>query len=231
MSQVFTLTHYKGGQGASVAAAVLAHTLRNHARVLLVSDTHDALGALGIASPLDDFTPDISLDSRLQPLDFLRVGDTDTSEPIASQYTRALLAAEVPTLAVVDLPPALLPALDDFHRHTQKVRDVTRVVVCRGDYLSLRSTSAAITGLPGGHGAEVLTFDEPDRALTARDVEVVLRVEGRAMVAPWSPAFARVIDAGMLPYRLDMMPEALRYLDALAPLIRSAREWLHALTV
>jgi len=27
------------------------------------------------------------------------------------------------------------------------------------------------------------------------------------------------------------MPEALRYLDALAPLIRSAREWLHALTV
>lgn len=223
MSQVITLTKYKGGQGASVAAAVLSHVLQEHARIVLISDTFDALAALGLSMPSDDYTPNVSNRDRAHRLDFLRVGDTDTSDPIAKQVAQAINAEDVPTLAVVDLPPALMPSPDEFRAWS--LYSVAPVLVCRPDYLALRSTVAETSAPP-----TVLTFDEPERALSARDVQTVLRNDAH-MVAPWSPAFARAIDAGLLTYRLDTMRDGLQYLDALAPLIRSAREWLHALTV
>lgn len=220
---LFTLWSPKGGSGTSVLAAACALALARSSltdtgpaasgRVVvrladLDGDLPAVLGlpaepptgladwlAAGIEAPtdaLDQLAVDVTTGASLLPRG---AAPPLLAPPAAAECGAALAVAlrDGPVPTIVDAGRADSPA----SRALLEVSDVAFVVV-RPCYLALRR-GVRSTALARASG--VVIVDEPQRALSSKDVAEVLDLPVVARI-PWRATTARLVDAGALTRRL-----------------------------
>lgn len=192
----------KGGSGTTVVAASLALVLSGRSPALLVDLAGDVPAALGVAEPtgpgiadwLSSPVADAAALERLTAAaaDSLRIAARGSTVPTAPPERWAALCdalTEHDGRVVIDAGSGPPPA-------TLLERAQHSLLVTRPCYLALRR--AVTLGL---RTTGVVLVSEPQRALTARDVERALGAPV-VMEVPFDPAVARAVDAGLLAARL-----------------------------
>jgi len=191
----------KGGSGTTVSSAALGLLLaaRHRGGGYIIDLNGDLPAALGLPEPVGVTACEVNSALRLLPRPM-------TAEATEMQWLS--LATEISSLngpVVVDLG-TLNPGKPLVDAAT------ATYLVTRPCYLALRrATSLLAHGASGIDGC--ILVEEPGRALTSKDIEIVLRVPVVAAL-PLDSAVARAVDAGLLASRV---PKSLD--DGLADLI------------
>ena len=199
------LSSPKGGTGTSVVAASLAIVSSSSSPTLLVDLAGDQAAILGLPQPpigLSDwangmtyreFDEIISLCHDNLYLAPTGTFDFETLNANAwDKFLRALsLKHSEGYNIIVDLGRADIPLA------LRKIVD-TCYLVTRPCYLALRRAVDLETAFSG-----VIVVNEPDRVLTSRDVESVLKLKCVAEI-PYTSEISRRVDSGLLKSRLPM---------------------------
>ena len=199
------LSSPKGGSGTSVVAASLAIVSSSSSPTLLVDLAGDQAAILGLPQPpigLSDwangmtyreFDEIISLCHDNLYLAPTGTFDFETLNANAwDKFLRALsLKHSEGYNIIVDLGRADIPLA------LRKIVD-TCYLVTRPCYLALRRAVDLETAFSG-----VIVVNEPDRVLTSRDVESVLKLKCVAEI-PYTSEISRRVDSGLLKSRLPM---------------------------
>ena len=199
------LSSPKGGTGTSVVAASLAIVSSSSSPTLLVDLAGDQAAILGLPQPpigLSDwangmtyreFDEIISLCHDNLYLAPTGTFDFETLNANAwDKFLRALsLKHSEGCNIIVDLGRADIPLA------LRKIVD-TCYLVTRPCYLALRRAVDLETAFSG-----VIVINEPDRVLTSRDVESVLKLKCVAEI-PYTSEISRRVDSGLLKSRLPM---------------------------
>ena len=199
------LSSPKGGTGTSVVAASLAIVSSSSSPTLLVDLSGDQAAILGLPQPpigLSDwangmtyreFDEIISLCHDNLYLAPTGTFDFETLNANAwDKFLRALsLKHSEGYNIIVDLGRADIPLA------LRKIVD-TCYLVTRPCYLALRRAVDLETAFSG-----VIVVNEPDRVLTSRDVESVLKLKCVAEI-PYTSEISRRVDSGLLKSRLPM---------------------------
>lgn len=196
----------KGGSGVSVLTATCALIGARFTRVTLVDCAGDLPAVLGLASDtragirdllaLEDPPPDALDRITVQAapnLQLLTAGSIDASERAAAgeRLAAALRVRTVP--AFVDLGVPTGAGVRALAEHLD-----TLVMVVRPCYLAYRrATGHPLASLSRG----AVVIDEPNRVLSARDLEQVVGIPILATITP-RPTVARAVDAGTLASRI-----------------------------
>ena len=199
------LSSPKGGTGTSVVAASLAIVSSSSSPTLLVDLSGDQAAILGLPQPpiglsdwangmtYRDFDEIISLchdNLYLAP-----TGTFDFETLNANAWDKLLRALSLKHSEgcniIVDLGRADIPLA------LRKIVD-TCYLVTRPCYLALRRAVDLETAFSG-----VIVVNEPDRVLTSRDVESVLKLKCVAEI-PYTSEISRRVDSGLLKSRLPM---------------------------
>ena len=207
----------KGGAGTTVVSVSLAMVLaRSHdAGSLLVDLAGDVPAALGLADPGDPGLSGWLTAGSAAPADALARLELGVGPGISvlARGTGALTdASRAPVLAEVLAADPRPVVIDCGLISASPVAAVLAgaathsLLVTRACYLALRRAATA-TVRPSG----VVLVNEPGRALTRADVELVVGAPVRAEIAV-DAAVARAVDAGLLAARLPRSLErALRH--------------------
>jgi hypothetical protein len=195
----------KGGNCTTVTAAAFAmHQASNGIRTILVDLCGDQPAVLGLAEPQGPGINDwLAEDSNATLNDLLSLGTVInnnvlllhrgsrfvTGEPRWSDF--AELMSSDNGYVVIDAGTDYLP--DDLRL---AVHHITLVI--RPCYIALRR--AAHQTRP----TDVFAINEPERALTVKDIGHVLGVPIHAEV-PHSPVISRAVDAGVFPTRAQQL--------------------------
>jgi MinD-like ATPase involved in chromosome partitioning or flagellar assembly len=212
----------KGGQGVTTISAALGilHAQAGH-RTLLIDTGGDLPAILGKPEPLSvglsdylidpNFTlDDITITIR-EGLDLIPRG----AGPINfDTYTYGLVTGGCDRYDTVIMDLGTAPA-DTWNKHADET-----VIVTRPCYLAVRRA----IHLPR-RPSHVILVNEPGRALSAHDIEVVLGVPVTATI-PVDIETARIIDAGLLTTRL---PQHIS--RALRPIIASVNASLEVSSI
>ena len=199
------LSSPKGGTGTSVVAASLAIVSSSSSPTLLVDLAGDQAAILGLPQPpigLSDwangmtyreFDEIVSLCHDNLYLAPTGTFDFETLNANAwDKFLRALsLKHSEGYNIIVDLGRADIPLA------LRKIVD-TCYLVTRPCYLALRRAVDLETAFSG-----VIVVNEPDRVLTSRDVESVLKLKCVAEI-PYTSEISRRVDSGLLKSRLPM---------------------------
>ena len=199
------LSSPKGGTGTSVVAASLAIVSSSSSPTLLVDLAGDQAAILGLPQPpigLSDwangmtyreFDEIVSLCHDNLYLAPTGIFDFETLNANAwDKLLRALsLKHSEGCNIIVDLGRADIPLA------LRKIVD-TCYLVTRPCYLALRRAVDLETAFSG-----VIVVNEPDRVLTSRDVESVLKLKCVAEI-PYTSEISRRVDSGLLKSRLPM---------------------------
>jgi len=195
----------KGGCGTTVVAVSLASLLARAGGALVADLAGDVPAVLGMPEPSGPGLADWLAAGESVPADALarlevagpadvRVlpagGSLDGAPDGRGEVLAALLGADArPVVADCGSMPR-------GPRLAVAAAATSSLLVLRPCYLALRR-AAAFPLRPSG----VVLVDEPGRSLTVEDVEAVLQVPVRAVVAV-DPAVARAVDAGSLGARV-----------------------------
>jgi cellulose biosynthesis protein BcsQ len=199
------LSSPKGGTGTSVVAASLAIVSSSSTPTLLVDLAGDQAAILGLPQPpiglsdwangmtYRDFDEIVSLchdNLYLAP-----TGTFDFETLNANAWDKLLRALSLKHSEgcniIVDLGRADIPLA------LRKIVD-TCYLVTRPCYLALRRAVDLETAFSG-----VIVVNEPDRVLTSRDVESVLKLKCVAEI-PYTSEISRRVDSGLLKSRLPV---------------------------
>ena len=179
----------KGGSGTTVTAAALGLLLsaRHRGGGNIIDLCGDLPATLGISEPVRGETCEVNSALRLM------------SRPMTSSSPESAwqsLCAEMSSLR----GPVVVDA-GSLHIHKSLVEAVHRTyLVTRPCYLALRRASHAIHHKDFPIDGCILV-NEPGRALTASDVESVLR-KPICAVLPVETSISRAVDAGLLSHRV-----------------------------
>ena len=199
------LSSPKGGTGTSVVAASLAIVSSSSSPTLLVDLAGDQAAILGLPQPpigLSDWANGMTyreFDEIISlchdSLYLAPTGTFDFETLNANAWDKLLRALSLKHSEgyniIVDLGRADIPLA------LRKIVD-TCYLVTRPCYLALRRAVDLETAFSG-----VIVVNEPDRVLTSRDVESVLKLKCVAEI-PYTSEISRRVDSGLLKSRLPM---------------------------
>ena len=199
------LSSPKGGTGTSVVAASLAIVSSSSSPTLLVDLAGDQAAILGLPQPpigLSDWANgttyrefDEIISLCHDNLYLAPTGTFDFETLNANAWNNLLRALSLKHSEghniIVDLGRADIPLA------LRKIVD-TCYLVTRPCYLALRRAVDLETAFSG-----VIVVNEPDRVLTSRDVESVLKLKCVAEI-PYTSEISRRVDSGLLKSRLPM---------------------------
>ena len=199
------LSSPKGGTGTSVVAASLAIVSSSSSPTLLVDLAGDQAAILGLPQPpigLSDWANGMTYREFDEIVSLCHdnlylapTGTCDFETLNANAWDKLLRALSLKHSEgcniIVDLGRADIPLA------LRKIVD-TCYLVTRPCYLALRRAVDLETAFSG-----VIVVNEPDRVLTSRDVESVLKLKCVAE-SPYTSEISRRVDSGLLKSRLPM---------------------------
>ena len=199
------LSSPKGGTGTSVVAASLAIVSSSSTPTLLVDLAGDQAAILGLPQPpigLNDWANGMTYREFDEIISLCHdnlylapTGTCDFETLNANAWDKLLRALSLKHSEgcniIVDLGRADIPLA------LRKIVD-TCYLVTRPCYLALRRAVDLETAFSG-----VIVVNEPDRVLTSRDVESVLKLKCVAEI-PYTSEISRRVDSGLLKSRLPM---------------------------
>ena len=199
------LSSPKGGTGTSVVAASLAIVSSTSSPTLLVDLAGDQAAILGLPQPptgLSDWANGMTYREFDEIINLCHdnlylapTGTFDFETLNANAWDKLLRALSLKHSEgcniIVDLGRADIPIA------LRKIVD-TCYLVTRPCYLALRRAVDLETAFSG-----VIVVNEPDRVLTSRDVESVLKLKCVAEI-PYTSEISRRVDSGLLKSRLPM---------------------------
>ena len=199
------LSSPKGGTGTSVVAASLAIVSSSSSPTLLVDLSGDQAAILGLPQPpigLSDWANGMTYREFDEIISLCHdnlylapTGTFDFETLNANAWDKLLRALSLKHSEghniIVDLGRADIPLA------LRKIVD-TCYLVTRPCYLALRRAVDLETAFSG-----VIVVNEPDRVLTSRDVELVLKLKCVAEI-PYTSEISRRVDSGLLKSRLPM---------------------------
>ena len=199
------LSSPKGGTGTSVVAASLAIVSSSSSPTLLVDLSGDQAAILGLPQPpigLSDWANGMTYREFDEIISLCHdnlylapTGTFDFETLNANTWDKLLRALSLKHSEgcniIVDLGRADIPLA------LRKIVD-TCYLVTRPCYLALRRAVDLETAFSG-----VIVVNEPDRVLTSRDVESVLKLKCVAEI-PYTSEISRRVDSGLLKSRLPM---------------------------
>ena len=199
------LSSPKGGTGTSVVAASLAIVSSSSSPTLLVDLAGDQAAILGLPQPpigLSDWANGMTYREFDEIISLCHdnlylapTGTFDFETLNANAWDKLLRALSLKHSEghniIVDLGRADIPLA------LRKIVD-TCYLVTRPCYLALRRAVDLETAFSG-----VIVVNEPDRVLTSRDVESVLKLKCVAEI-PYTSEISRRVDSGLLKSRLPM---------------------------
>ena len=199
------LSSPKGGTGTSVVAASLAIVSSSSTPTLLVDLAGDQAAILGLPQPptgLSDWANGMTYREFDEIISLCHdnlylapTGTFDFETLNANAWDKLLRALSLKHSEghniIVDLGRADIPLA------LRKIVD-TCYLVTRPCYLALRRAVDLETAFSG-----VIVVNEPDRVLTSRDVESVLKLKCVAEI-PYTSEISRRVDSGLLKSRLPM---------------------------
>jgi len=199
------LSSPKGGTGTSVVAASLAIVSSSSTPTLLVDLAGDQAAILGLPQPpigLSDWANGMTYREFDEIISLCHdnlylapTGTFDFETLNANAWDKLLRALSLKHSEgyniIVDLGQADIPLA------LRKIVD-TCYLVTRPCYLALRRAVDLETAFSG-----VIVVSEPDRVLTSRDVESVLKLKCVAEI-PYTSEISRRVDSGLLKSRLPM---------------------------
>jgi cellulose biosynthesis protein BcsQ len=199
------LSSPKGGTGTSVVAASLAIVSSSSSPTLLVDLAGDQAAILGLPQPpigLSDWANGMTYREFDEIISLCHdnlclapTGTFDFETLNANAWDKLLRALSLKHSEgyniIVDLGQADIPLA------LRKIVD-TCYLVTRPCYLALRRAVDLETAFSG-----VIVVSEPDRVLTSRDVESVLKLKCVAEI-PYTSEISRRVDSGLLKSRLPM---------------------------
>lgn len=199
------LSSPKGGTGTSVVAASLAIVSSSSSPTLLVDLAGDQAAILGLPQPpigLSDWANGMTYREFDEIVSLCHdnlylapTGTFDFETLNANAWDKLLRALSLKHSEgcniIVDLGRADIPLA------LRKIVD-TCYLVTRPCYLALRRAVDLETAFSG-----VIVVNEPDRVLTSRDVESVLKLKCVAEI-PYTSEISRRVDSGLLKSRLPM---------------------------
>lgn len=199
------LSSPKGGTGTSVVAASLAIVSSSSSPTLLVDLSGDQAAILGLPQPpigLSDWANGMTYREFDEIISLCHdnlylapTGTFDFETLNANAWDKLLRAFSLKHSEghniIVDLGRADIPLA------LRKIVD-TCYLVTRPCYLALRRAVDLETAFSG-----VIVVNEPDRVLTSRDVESVLKLKCVAEI-PYTSEISRRVDSGLLKSRLPM---------------------------
>ena len=199
------LSSPKGGTGTSVVAASLAIVSSSSSPTLLVDLAGDQAAILGLPQPpigLSDWANGMTYREFDEIISLCHdnlylapTGTCDFETLNANAWDKLLRALSLKHSEgcniIVDLGRADIPLA------LRKIVD-TCYLVTRPCYLALRRAVDLETAFSG-----VIVVNEPDRVLTSRDVESVLKLKCVAEI-PYTSEISRRVDSGLLKSRLPM---------------------------
>ena len=199
------LSSPKGGTGTSVVAASLAIVSSSSSPTLLVDLAGDQAAILGLPQPpigLSDWANGMTYREFDEIVSLCHdnlylapTGTCDFETLNANAWDKLLRALSLKHSEgyniIVDLGRADIPLA------LRKIVD-TCYLVTRPCYLALRRAVDLETAFSG-----VIVVNEPDRVLTSRDVESVLKLKCVAEI-PYTSEISRRVDSGLLKSRLPM---------------------------
>ena len=199
------LSSPKGGTGTSVVAASLAIVSSSSSPTLLVDLAGDQAAILGLPQPpigLNDWANGMTYREFDEIISLCHdnlylapTGTFDFETLNANAWDKLLRALSLKHSEgcniIVDLGRADIPLA------LRKIVD-TCYLVTRPCYLALRRAVDLETAFSG-----VIVVNEPDRVLTSRDVESVLKLKCVAEI-PYTSEISRRVDSGLLKSRLPM---------------------------
>ena len=199
------LSSPKGGTGTSVVAASLAIVSSSSSPTLLVDLSGDQAAILGLPQPpigLSDWANGMTYREFDEIISLCHdnlylapTGTFDFETLNANAWDKLLRALSLKHSEwcniIVDLGRADIPLA------LRKIVD-TCYLVTRPCYLALRRAVDLETAFSG-----VIVVNEPDRVLTSRDVESVLKLKCVAEI-PYTSEISRRVDSGLLKSRLPM---------------------------
>ena len=199
------LSSPKGGTGTSVVAASLAIVSSSSSPTLLVDLAGDQAAILGLPQPpigLSDWANGMTYREFDEIVSLCHdnlylapTGTCDFETLNANAWDKLLRALSLKHSEgcniIVDLGRADIPIA------LRKIVD-TCYLVTRPCYLALRRAVDLETAFSG-----VIVVNEPDRVLTSRDVESVLKLKCVAEI-PYTSEISRRVDSGLLKSRLPM---------------------------
>jgi CobQ/CobB/MinD/ParA nucleotide binding domain len=219
---ILTVCATKGGQGTTTTATALALTANQQGQHVLLIDTGGDLPAIlghpqhhgpGLSDYLTD--PNVTLaDITITIREGLDLIPRGTGPITFDTYTYGLVTCGCDRYDTVTIDLGTAPA-DTWNEHADET-----VFVTRPCYLAVRRA----IHLPR-RPSHVILINEPGRALSAHDIEVVLGVPVTATI-PVDIETARIIDAGLLATRL---PEHIS--RALRPIIASVNGSLEVASI
>ena len=200
------LSSPKGGTGTSVVAASLAIVSSTSSPTLLVDLAGDQAAILGLPQPptgLSDWANGMTYREFDEIINLCHdnlylapTGTFDFETLNANAWDKLLRALSLKHSEgcniIVDLGRADIPIA------LRKIVD-TCYLVTRPCYLALRRAVDLETAFSG-----VIVVNEPDRVLTSRDVESVLKLKCVAEI-PYTSEISRRVDSGLLKSRLPMV--------------------------
>ena len=200
------LSSPKGGTGTSVVAASLAIVSSTSSPTLLVDLAGDQAAILGLPQPptgLSDWANGMTYREFDEIINLCHdnlylapTGTFDFETLNANAWDKLLRALSLKHSEgcniIVDLGRADIPIA------LRKIVD-TCYLVTRPCYLALRRAVDLETAFSG-----VIVVNEPDRVLTSRDVESVLKLKCVAEI-PFTSEISRRVDSGLLKSRLPMV--------------------------
>jgi cellulose biosynthesis protein BcsQ len=199
------LSSPKGGTGTSVVAASLAIVSSSSSPTLLVDLSGDQAAILGLPQPpigLSDWANGMTYREFDEIISLCHdnlylapTGTFDFETLNANAWDKLLRALSLKHSEgcniIVDLGRADIPLA------LRKIVD-TCYLVTRPCYLALRRAVDLETAFSG-----VIVVNEPDRVLTSRDVESVLKLKCVAEI-PYTSEISRRVDSGLLKSRLPV---------------------------
>ena len=199
------LSSPKGGTGTSVVAASLAIVSSSSSPTLLVDLAGDQAAILGLPQPpigLSDWANGMTYREFDEIVSLCHdnlylapTGTCDFETLNANAWDKLLRALSLKHSEgcniIVDLGRADIPLA------LRKIVD-TCYLVTRPCYLALRRAVDLETAFSG-----VIVVNEPDRVLTSRDVESVLKLKCVAEI-PYTSEISRRVDSGLLKSRLPI---------------------------
>ena len=199
------LSSPKGGTGTSVVAASLAIVSSSSSPTLLVDLSGDQAAILGLPQPpigLSDWANGMTYREFDEIISLCHdnlylapTGTFDFETLNGNAWDKLLRALSLKHSEgcniIVDLGRADIPLA------LRKIVD-TCYLVTRPCYLALRRAVDLETAFSG-----VIVVNEPDRVLTSRDVESVLKLKCVAEI-PYTSEISRRVDSGLLKSRLPM---------------------------
>jgi len=199
------LSSPKGGTGTSVVAASLAIVSSSSTPTLLVDLAGDQAAILGLPQPpigLSDWANGMTYREFDEIVSLCHdnlylapTGTFDFETLNANAWDKLLRALSLKHSEgcniIVDLGRADIPLA------LRKIVN-TCYLVTRPCYLALRRAVDLETAFSG-----VIVVNEPDRVLTSRDVESVLKLKCVAEI-PYTSEISRRVDSGLLKSRLPM---------------------------